>query len=536
MNQSITKETETQPGGASNRAVPSVYSNTARIAKNTLILYFRHILIMLVSLYTVRVVLETLGVVDYGIYNVAAGVVTMFGFLSGSMATASQRYFSFEMGRGDFEQLGKLFSLNIMIYALIAVVVLLLAETVGLWFVNEKLAVPIERKPAILWVYQFSVISFLFTIFVSPYMAMIIAHEDMNIYAYVSIIEAALKLAFVFVLQLIALDKLTLYGFLILAATVINTSIYRIICMKKYKVCRFRFYWNKNLLKEIAGYSGWSMFGASVGIFKHQIVNILLIQFFNPVVVTARVIASQVDSAVASLSHNFSTAMRPQIVKSYAAGQKENMLSLMFRGSKGTYLLMYLFALPLALEMPIILGLWLKNPPEYAVLFTRLVLVDVLITSVSYTIMMAAQATGKIMMYQSVVGGILLLNVPISWIALQIGASAYSVLIVAISITIIASTARLLILKRLVDYSIQQFLKEVLLPICIISVCSAILPVIAHHIIAQSILRLFIVIVLSVISISFCSYCLGLNDIERYIVRSKISEYISAMRIKNETC
>jgi O-antigen/teichoic acid export membrane protein len=486
---------------------------------------------MLVSLYTVRVVLNTLGVEDYGIYNVVAGVVTMFGFLSGSMATASQRYFSFELGRGDFEQLKKVFSLSLLIYVLIGVVILLLGETIGLWFVSNKLVIPLERESAALWVYQFSIISFLFTVLTSPYMAMIIAHEDMNIYAYVSIVEALLKLGIVFILRAISWDKLFLYGILMLAVVVTITAIYRAICMKKYNVCKFSFYWNKNLFKEIAGYSGWNMFGASAGIFKNQIVNIMLNQFFNPVVVAARSIAAMVDSAAMSFSQNFSTAIRPQIIKSYAAEQKEAMFSLVFRGAKGTYLLMYLFVLPLVLEMPIVLTLWLKNPPEYAVLFTRLMLFDVLINSLSYPIMTAAHATGKIRLYQAVVGGILLLNVPIVWIFLLMGAPAYSAMIVAIVLTFIACIVRLLILKRLIDYSIRQFLRMVVTPICVISVVSAILPIIFCYILPQNMLRLCLVTGLSIISVCIYSYFIGLNGEEQQKVKSVIGKYIFKGRI-----
>jgi O-antigen/teichoic acid export membrane protein len=481
---------------------------------------------MLVSLYTVRVVLNTLGAEDYGIYNVVAGVVTMFGFLSGSMATASQRYFSFELGRGDFDQLKKVFSLSLLIYVLIGIVILLLGETIGLWFVNNKLVIPLERKSVALWVYQFSIISFLFTILTSPYMAMIIAHEDMNIYAYISIVEVFLKLGSVFILRFILWDKLQLYGILMCVVTIINTTVYRGLCKKKYQECTFSFYWNKDLFKEIASYSGWNMFGASVGIFKNQLVNIILNQFFNPLVVAARSIATMVDSAVMSFSHNFNNAMRPPIIKNYAAGQKEKMLLLMFSGSKGTYLLMYLFVLPLVLEMPMILTLWLKNPPEYAVLFTRLMLFDVLINSLSFPLMTAAQATGKIKLYQAVVGGILLLNIPVAWIILLIRAPAYSVMVVSIILTFIACIVRLLILKRLIDYSIRHFFRMVVIPICVISVVSAILPVILCYILPQSIVRLCLVIALSIVSISICSYIIALNKMERQKVRNLISKYI----------
>lgn len=293
-------------------------SNTTRIAKNTLMLYFRQILIMLVSLYTVRVVLETLGAEDYGIYNVVAGVVTMFGFLSNSMAGASQRYLSFEIGRGDFERLKTIFSLSLTIFILIAVIIVLLAETVGLWFITNKLIIPSERRIVAYWVYQFSIISFVFTILTTPYMASIIAHEDMNIYAYVSIVEAMLKLGIVFVLNIIPFDKLQIYGILLCITTFINTAIYRIICTAKYKECQFKIYWNNILFKDIIGYTGWTLLGVLADIFKKQAITILLNQMFNPLVVAARSIAFTITGAVNSFFNQFMMALRPQIVKSYA--------------------------------------------------------------------------------------------------------------------------------------------------------------------------------------------------------------------------
>ena len=501
-------------------------SNNTRIAKNTFMLYFRQILILLINLYTVRIVLEILGAEDYGIYNVVAGVITMSGFLTNSMAASCQRFFSFALGNGDFIRLKKVFSLSLAIYVLIGILVLILAETVGLWFVFNKLVIPLERKKPAIWAYQFSLISFLFSMLASPYMAMIIAHEEMKIYAYVSIVEVSLKLVIVLILRFIVWDKLVLYGLLMTIVTIINTSIYRVISTAKYKVCKYSFYWNYDLFKEIVKFSGWNMFGSSVRIFKNQIVNILLNQYFNPVVVTARSIAASVDSAAMSLSQNFNTAMRPQIIKCFAAGEKKAMFSLIFRGSKGTYLLMYLFFLPLMLEMPVILGIWLKNPPEYAVLFTRLMLFDVLITSISYPIMTAAQATGNLRMYQSVVGGILLLNVPISWLVLNIGAPAYSVLIIAIILAIIAFIARLIILKRLVNYSIEQFLRIVLVPILVISVLSVILPVIILYSMTQSIIRLCFVTAVCAVSISLFSYYIGFNREERGKIKNIISKYI----------
>jgi O-antigen/teichoic acid export membrane protein len=497
-------------------------SNTARIAKNTLALYFRQILIMLVSLYTVRVVLETLGAEDYGIYNVVAGVVTMFGFLSASMATATQRYLLFEIGRGDFEQLKKIFSLSFEIYVLIAVIVLVLAETAGLWLVSNKLMIPIDRKDAALWIYQFAIISCMFSILISPYMAAIISHEDMNIYAYVSIVEAVLKLGIVFLLQVIQWDNLKLYGLLLCSVAVVVAIVYFLICYRKYPECKISYYWNRQLFKEITSYTGWNLFGSMVGIFKIQGVNILLNQYFNPLVVTARGIAATVNSAVVSFSGNFSTALRPQIIKSYAAGNKKETLKIMFYGSKGAYSLMYLFTLPLVLEAPAVLSLWLKNPPEYTVLFTRLALIDALIDSISYPIMAAAQATGKIKLYQSVVGGILLLNLPVSWAFLVIDAPAYTVMLAAICLTSIAFIVRLLILKRLIDYSMIHFLKEVFIPVITISLLSAIIPFVIYSILEPRILQLLLVTGISILSVCGCAYMFGLSDVDREKLKSML--------------
>jgi O-antigen/teichoic acid export membrane protein len=477
---------------------------------------------MLVSLYTVRVVLETLGAEDYGIYNVVAGVVTMFGFLSNSMAAASQRYFSFEIGRKNFEQLKKTFSMSLSIHILIVFIILLLAETIGLWFVNNKLAIPLVRMDAARLIYQFSIISFLFTILTAPYMAAIIAHEDMNIYAYVSMAEIVLKLGATLILQFISVDKLQLYGILICIVTFISTAIYRTICIIKYKECKFNLYWNKDLFKEITSYTGWNLFGAIADVSKNHIVNILLNQFFNPVVVAARSIASNINGAIVSFSQNFSVALRPQIIKSYASGQKAEMLSFMFYGSKGTYFLMYLFTLPIVLEMPLLLSLWLKSPPDYTVLFARLTLVEVLINSVSYPLMTAAQATGKNKLYQSIVGGISFLNLPLSWLILVMGFPPHAVMIVAICLACLAFVMRLIILKRLIDFSIIQFFREVILTISVVSALSAIIPVILFNILRSDFFRLCIVIVTSLFSICVCIYWIGLNSMERKIINKKI--------------
>ena len=500
-------------------------SENKRIVKNTLMLYFRQILILLTSLYTVRIVLQALGAEDYGIYNVVAGTVTMFGFLTNSLAGASQRFFSFELGQGNCESLQKIFSLMLAIYILLAITILFFAETVGLWFVKNKLTIPATRINAAVWVYQASIFSFIISILTTPYMAAIIARENMKIYAYASVIEAILKFLVALSLSFMP-DKLIAYGFLLLIITFLNTAVYRIYCGKHYKECHFVFYWDKEKFKEIVSYSCWNLFGSSISIIKNQIMNILLNIFFNPVVNAARSISVQVNNAVNSFAGNFTTAMRPQIIKQYAAGKNDKAIQLVFYGCKYTFFLMYIFALPLILEMNYILKLWLSRPPEMAVIFTRLALIDVVIASVSYQIMTLAQATGKIRLYQSVVGGILLLNLPVSYIVLKLGAAAYSVMIVAIVISIVATIIRLLILRLLVSFSIKKFLRDCILPIFSVVLIASVIPCFLHYIMEENFFRVCIVFISAIFLTLLSIITFGLSHGERKVIFINIKNKI----------
>ncbi len=464
--------------------MPSV-NNTNRIAKNTLMLYFRQILIMLVSLYTVRVVLNVLGAEDYGIYNVVAGVVTMFTFLTNSMATASQRYFSFDLGMKDFDSLKKTFNLTLIIYFFVGCFILIIAETIGLWFVKNKLVLPENRLDVAIWIYHFSIISFFLTIMTAPFLADIVAHEDMSIYAYVSIVEAFLKLLSVYLLQICSIDKLWLYSLLLLIIAFINTTIYRIICRIKYEECKYYFYWNFAEIKAMTSYVGWNLIGNTAAVFKNQLVSILLNQFFNPVVNAARGLALNVNNVLISFSANFSTALNPQIVKQYAANEKEEMYALVYKGCKLTYFLMWILSLPFIVEVQFVLNLWLKNIPEYTISFTRLVLVDSLITSLSYPLMSAAQASGRIKIYQIVVGGIQLLNLPISYLVLRFGAIPESVMIVSVIISLIALLLRIIIVNNLVGLSVAEYIMNTIVPIIFVSVFSMMAAIFIHKIFSK---------------------------------------------------
>lgn len=498
------------------------HSNSKRIAKNTLMLYIRQLLTLLVSLYTVRVVLNVLGVEDYGIYNVIGGIVSFFAFLSGSMASATQRFFSFAIGQNDFDKLKRIFSVNWIIYGLIALISLVFLETAGLWFVNEHLQVPIERFESARQIFHYSVLTFISTILTTPFMAIIIAHEDMHIYAYVSIVETILKLIVIFLLDFLPGDKLELYGILIFAVSAVNAIMYILICTRKYIECQFRqFYWDKDLFKEIIGFTGWTLFGQLTTAGRNQAVTILLNQLFNPVVVAARAIAINITSQINLFSNNFNMGLYPPIIKSYAANDKAEMFSLISRGSKITFFLMWIFALPLFLEMDEILKLWLKNPPLEAALFTRLALVEVLINSISLPLGTAARAPGKMKNYELILGSIQIGIFVVSWVILKMGATAHSVFVVAIIANLAMFVVRLLIVKALLEFPLKPFYTEVVLPISLVILLSAIPSVMIHLVMPGNNLIFSFLSMVSYTLLSIVNmYFIGLEKSERKKIKS----------------
>jgi O-antigen/teichoic acid export membrane protein len=489
--------------------------NNTRIAKNTLMLYFRMLLIMLVSLYTVRVVLNTLGVVDYGIYNVVGGIVVMFSFFSNTMDSAAQRFFAFDLGRNDIPRLKQTFGMTVTIYLIILVVVLLLAETVGLWFLNTQMVIPPDRMVAANWIYQFSILSFLVTIMVIPYNAVILAHENMAVYAYVSIGDVILKLAVVYFLLIFSVDKLKLYAVLMFVTTCMISFIYVIICKRKYVECSFRLYWDKGLFNTLISYSGWNLFGAVSGVLNNQGINILLNMFFGPIVNAARAIAYQLSSVVNQFVMNFHAAVRPQITKYYATEENEKMMSLVFKSSKYSYFLVFILSMPVLLETNYILQLWLKNVPQYVVLFTRLVIITALIDSLSYAMQTAVAATGKIKFYQIVVGGTLLFNLPISYGLLKLGFPPQATLYVAIVISVVCLFLRIWMLRALVDLSIRDYFKKVLMAVISVSVVAYIIPLVILFQMDENITRFMIIGVLAVLMSSITIYFIGLTNSER---------------------
>lgn len=496
--------------------------NNKRIAKNTLLLYFRMFLTMGVSLYTSRIVLNTLGVMDFGIYNVVGGVVMMFSFMNSSMISATQRFLSFEIGKNDTKQLKKIFWMSINIHAIIAVVIFILAETIGLWFLNSKLIIPVERIEAANWVYQFSVFSFMFTIMGVPYDAMIIARERMNVYAYISIVEVILKLIIVLTLVWIGYDKLKLYSFFVFFVSVVVWVFYKTYCNRNFKESYYVLFWDKKLYKTLMSYAGWNLFGNIASVGMGQGVNILLNLFFGPVVNAARGIAYQVNGVVNGFVGNFQMAMNPQIYKSYAADDMQYMQQLIFQGSKYSFFLLFFISLPIVMETETILGWWLKNVPEYTVIFCRLVLVNTLIDCISGPLMVAAQATGKIKVYQSAIGGLLLLILPISYVLLRLDFAPQVTLYVSIIISVLALFSRLLILKSLIQISIKKFLKEVVFTAVIVAILSSIPPFFVIITNEEGFFRFVTVGIISVFCSAISIYFYGLKKEERMFINQII--------------
>jgi O-antigen/teichoic acid export membrane protein len=497
-----------------------------RIAKNTLMLYFRMILTMLVSLYTSRVVLNTLGVEDFGIYNVVGGVVMMFAFFNSAMSSATQRFISFELGKGNFVQLRKTFNASQIIHIGIAVLIFVIAETVGIWFVKIYMVIPSERMEAAIWVYHFSVLSFMVSIIQVPYNATIIAHERMNVYAYVSILEVLLKLLIVFMLTWITYDKLKLYAILNLVVTYLIASIYRVYTRRNFKESKFEVVKDKKLFKTLISYSGWNLFGNIAGVAQGQGINIILNIFFGPVLNAARGIATQVQSAVNSFVNNFQVAVNPQIIKSYAANEKEYMISLIIQSSKYSFYLLFLLSLPIILEVDQILKLWLITVPEYAPIFTILVLIVILITCISGPLKIAVQATGKVAIYQAVIGTLLFLTLPISYVFLKSGYPPEVTLYITIAIEIIALIFRLFFLKKLINFPVFRFIKEIIFRNIPIILLSTSLPLLVKKTIDENIWRLLIVVCVSLIWNSIVIYYVGLKTSEQKVIQRGLKKIL----------
>lgn len=506
-------------------------ADNKRIAKNTLLLYVRTIFIMFISLYTSRVILNTLGVDDFGIYNVVGGFVTMFSVLSGSLSSSISRFITFELGKGDDKRLNSVFTTGVNIQISMSIIIVLLAESIGLWFVNAKMNIPSERMVAANWVYQCAIFTFVLGLLSVPYNALIIAHEKMSAFAYISVLEVILKLAVVYMLLLSPFDRLITYSVLILCVGAIIRFIYAFYCKRHFEECSYHLVHDKPLFKEMTSFAGWNFLGNGAYLLNTQGVNILMNMYFGVVVNAARGVATQVDGALKQFVNNFTTAVNPQITKLYAQGDLNAMHKLIYRSAKFSAFLMIFFAVPFILETDTILTLWLKNVPDYSPVFLRLIIVASFVDTVLANSLVAAMfATGNIKRYQLIVTAIGCLVFPLSWIAFSLGFEPYISYIIYFIIYGILLFVRLFLLKDMVGLSVIMYTKEVLFKVIpVMGICFTV-PLILTLFMKTGILRLFTVCATSVIVTSSTIFYLGLNPGEKTYILEIIKKKLRVSR------
>lgn len=496
--------------------------NNKRIAKNTFFLYLRTLITLVISLYTSRVILSVLGVEDYGIYSVVGGVVAMFSAISGALSSAISRYITFELGKGDAEKLKKVFSTSITIQFLISSLVIIIGEIVGVWFLNYKMNIPSERLGAANWVLQCSLLTFCVNLISVPYNACIIAHEKMKVFAYVSILDAVLKLSVCYMIMISPWDKLVSYAVLLLCVAISIRMAYGLYCHRHFEESHYHYVSDRQLLKEMAGFAGWNFYTNGAYIFNTQGINLLINIYFGVTLNAARGIANQVDHAVMQLVNSFTTAINPQITKNYASGNMESMYLLVCRGARFSYFLLFVFALPVFTETEYILSVWLKLVPPHAVNFVRLAMVASLVHILGKSGYTASMATGNIRRYVLWVASVGCLAFPLTWIAFAAGAPSESAYWVFIIVYILVEAVRLWIMKGLLDFPIPMFINDVLIKISIVTVLAVFIPLMIVWQIEPSLIRCVFSIPLSVLSAVLCIWLFGLTSGEKELITTFI--------------
>lgn len=435
--------------------------NNKRIAKNTIFLYFRMVLVMGVNLYTSRIILNALGINDFGIYGVIGGLVGMFSIISGSMSSAISRFLTFELGHDNNIRLKKTFGVSLSIQICLAIIIVLLCSTAGAWFLHHKMDIPASSLIAANWILVFSMLTLVVNLISVPYNAIIIAHERMNIFAYVSLLEVALKLGVAFLILLFSSNRVIIYSGALFLVAIIIRLIYGVYCNRHFSECNTRPILDRKLFKEMMGFAGWNFIGASSSILRNQGNNVILNMFFSTAVNAAYGLTMQVYNAVNQLADNFMTSVNPQITKYYAQSEFEEMNKLMKRSSILSFYLTLIITSLIFMNTPYILHLWLKEVPPYTVSFVQLIMLFTLIESISRPLITGMLATGKVRDYQIVVGGLQLLNLPLSYLALRLDATPLYPLIIAVLISVICLIARLIMLKKIIPFDGMKFLFDV---------------------------------------------------------------------------
>lgn len=481
-------------------------------------LYIRQIFTLFVRLYTSRIILNVLGVEDYGVYNVVGGIIVLFSFLNNTMTVATQRFLAYDIGNGNVEDLKKTFALTFWIHLGIGIIICILAETVGLFLLHHYINLPEGRLDAALWIFHLSVISLLIGVTQVPYSASITAHEKMDIFAYFSILDVALNLLIVFMLQWIPFDKLILYSILLFAVSILMMTINRIYCIRHFQECRIKWYWDKERFRNITSYAGWNMTNHFAYIARTQGVNIILNVFFGTALNAARGVALQVSNAINSFVTNFIQAMNPQIIKYYAQGELDTMQQLVIKGCKYSFFLLLILSMPIIIEAEYILTLWLKHPPTYSIIFCRLIMISALMDTLSGVVGYGALATGKIKIYQ-IVMSLVFISVPIlTYIAYCIGLPSYSCIVAEMFSYAIALFMRPYLTSRITTFSISKYLHNNILPCMCVVIMTLPIPIVVHAYMPYGFIRLITVCIICVFSTCLSIWLVGIDTPERKII------------------
>lgn len=500
-------------------------SKSKQIAKNTAFLYLRMILVLFVSLYTTRVVLNALGVIDYGINNVVAGFVSMFTFLNTSMANGIQRFYNFTLGKKTEGNITSVYNTAFQIQAVLAFIILLLLETVGLWYMYNEMQIPAERFGTALWVFQFAVASTVLLIMQAPYASAVMAYEKMNYYAYVGIFEVLIKLLIAYLLTKSNSDRLLLYGFLHFVTSLIQFLMYYIYAKVQFKDLKFEFALHKDLFKPMLSFSGWNIFGSFAYMLKGQGLNLLLNSFFGVVVNSARGVSNMIMSALQGFQSNVVIAFRPQIVKSYAAGNYQHVKTLFYSLSKISFLMLTILSAPVILELDYILKIWLGDTiPEYTKSFTVLILFNMIISSLNTPLSQVVHATGKMKTYQLSTSIIVCSIVPVSWVFLKFGCAPNSVYFTSLGITAVNQIVCNIIVKKIFPYSLREYIKNVIIPCVIFIFTTLAIPYLVIKQFDESFIRLVITLIITVFTAILSAYFVVLNKNERNIILNFIKK------------
>lgn len=503
--------------------------NNKRIARNTIFLYFRTFLVMLITLYTSRVVLRVLGETDYGIYNLIGGVVVFFSFMNTAMSSAVQRYLNYHLGRGEDEDVQKVFSMSIVTHLLIVLCVIILGETIGLWFVETQLNIPDSRVEAVLWVYHFSLASCCVNIIRIPYNAAIIAYEKMDFYAYLSIVEVLLKLAIVFLLTSCQFDALIVYSILLFGVSIIVFLLYTLYCYRHFYTTKVIWFWNKSLFKKLISFSGWSLFGSVANISVNQGLSILF-NIFNGVKINAALgLAHQIQVALTSFISSFQTAFSPQIVKSYSAGEHSSFYDLLFRTSRMSYCLVFILAIPLIVCINPVLKIWLVDVPHYTSQFAVVYIIYCMADALSGPLWVAVQATGDIKKYQIQISCLILLNLPLAYLVLMKGLNPVIALSFRAAFNILAYIYRIVYLTKYVSFPGKLYLKNVTFPIMIMTLISVPIAFLLSRLANSNYQSLIVFITMMAINIVLV-LILGIKRQERELLVNMVKSKVSKMK------